>query len=147
MVPYNPRGTRFLIPSTVSGPVLTQDPGACSAQVGQDLQLGVQVANQSGGPVTLLRVSPDLPLGGLKMISEQWEPCGGLPTDYYDAGDVVGPGSTTWFSVTFKVLERCPRPYPVEFTVQFDYNGQTTAVHLPGFVDLGPISYTGCPAS
>jgi hypothetical protein len=142
-VPDNPTGVRRI---QLHGPVLTQASGACSAQVGRDLQLGIQVANLTGGPVTLRRVDADLPMGGLEMVSQQWEPCGGLPTGYYNGGDVVGPSSTSWFSVTFRVLVKCPRPYPVMFTVEYDFGGHTTAVQLPGFVDLGEVSYTGCPA-
>jgi hypothetical protein len=145
-VPYNPKDFRRDPPPTLGGPALAQAEGACSAQVGRDLQLGIQVANLTGGQVTLRRVDADLPMGGLKMVSQQWEPCGGLPTGYYDAGDVVGPSSTSWFSVTFRVLVKCPRPYPVMFTVEYDFGGHTTAVQLPGFVDLGEVSYTGCPA-
>lgn len=128
-------------------PVLTQTIGACSAQLGPDLQLGIQVANLSSGTVTLRRVVPDLPIGGLAMISEQWEPCGGLPTGDPGSGDVVGPSSTSWFSVTFKVLEKCPRPFPVQFTVEYEYAGRTSKVQLPGFADLSQVSYSGCPAA
>lgn len=147
-VPYNPTGVRRLQPPpTLGAPALTQAEGACSMQVGRDLQLGIQVANLTNGQVTLRRVDAKLPMGGLKMISQQWEPCGALPTSYYDGGgDVVGPNSTSWFSVTFRVLVKCPVPYPVQFTVEYDFGGHTTAVQLPGFVDLGQVSYTGCPA-
>lgn len=145
-VPDNPAGVRRDPPPTPVGPALTQGEGTCSEQVGRDLQLGIQVANLTGGQVTLRRVDPDLPMGGLKMVSQQWEPCGALQTGYYDAGDVLGPNSTSWFSVTFRVLVKCPGPYPVQFTVEYDYGGHTTDVQLPGFVDLSHVSYVGCPA-
>jgi hypothetical protein len=145
--PYNPGGVRqFQLGSTFGGPALTQADGACSVQVGRDLQLGIQVANVTGGQVTLRRVDANLPMGGLKMVSQQWQPCGGLRTGYYDAGNVVGPNSTSWFSVTFRVLVKCPGPYPVMFTVEYDFGGHTTAVQLPGFVDLSRVSYSGCTA-
>src|SRR5215469_2886163 len=141
-VPDNPTGVRRIqLQSTVGGPVLTQASGACSAQVGRDLQLGIQVANLTAGQVTLRRVAANLPMGGLKMVSQQWEPCGGLPTGYYDTGDVVGPNSTSWFSVTFRVLVKCPRPYPVMFTVEYDVDGHATTARLPGFADLTHVSY------
>jgi hypothetical protein len=48
--------------------------------------------------------------------------------------------------VTFRVLEKCPRPFPVQFTVDYDWLGRAVTVSLPGFVDLTAVPYTGCPA-
>jgi hypothetical protein len=49
-------------------------------QIGHALQLGVQVTNESSADLTLGRVTVVLPLGGLKVISQAWGPCGQLPT-------------------------------------------------------------------
>ena len=53
---------------------LAQTGGACSVQRGRELQLGVEVINLSDTPVTLERVRPTLPLGGLRLVSQQWAP-------------------------------------------------------------------------
>ena len=127
---------------TAGGPALTQAIGTCAAQNGRDLQLGVQVTNQSTANVTLSLVHPVLPLGGLKWISQQWAPCGTLPTGQDPA--VLTPGASTWFSVTFEVLVRCPGPLPVQFMVSYVANGQQASTSLPGFPDLGQVPYTGC---
>ena len=125
------------------GPALTQAIGTCAVQNGRDLQLGVQVTNQSTANVTLSLVHPVLPLGGLKWVSQQWAPCSTLPTGQDPA--VLPPGASTWFSVTFEVLVRCPGPLPVQFTVSYVANGQPATTSLPGFPDLGQVPYTGCP--
>jgi len=124
------------------GPALTQAIGTCAAQNGRDLQLGVQVTNQSTANLTLSLVQPVLPLGGLKWISQQWAPCSTLPTGQDPA--VLTPGASTWFSVTFQVLVRCPGPLPVQFMVSYVVDGQQAFTRLPGFPDLGQVPYTGC---
>ena len=134
-------------PSIVAAPDLIESSGACATQTGRDLQLGVQITNLSAAGITLSRVEAVLPLGGLKAISQQWGPCGALPA----AGDLVGnslaPGASTWFTMTFKVLMKCPGPLPVQFTVDYASSGQPAAASLPGFPDLSQVSYTGCAAS
>lgn len=134
-------------PPVTAGPALMQDPVTCSAQVGRELQLGVQVPNQSTTDVTLSRVHVVLPLGGLRTISQEWGPCGVLPADESLTADRITPGASTWFTVTFKVLMKCPQPLPVQFTVDYQWNDQLTTVSLPGFPDLGEVPYPGCPAT
>ena len=124
------------------GPALTQATGTCSSQSGRKLQLGVQVTNGSAAQIELGLVYPVLPLGGLRVISQQWAPCGA-----HNAGQVpavLGPGNSTWFSLTFQVLVKCPGPLPVQFTVDYTTAGESAAVNLPGFSDLSQVPYTGC---
>lgn len=129
---------------------LTQATSACSTQVGRDLQLGVQVTNRSGAPVTLRRVQAVLPFGGLKAVAQQWAPCG-IVHDAVQAQDQTGgslaPGASAWFTVTFEVLLKCPRPLPVQFTLDYDVQGVPATASLPGFPDLTQVPYTGCAAS
>lgn len=126
------------------GQALTQATGTCSVQIGREIQLGVQVTNGSAVPVGLGRVHAYFPLGGLKAISQQWAPCGARGAG--QAQVVLGPGDSTWFSVTFQVLVKCPGPLPVLFTVDYTAAGQSAAVNMPGFPDLGQVPYTGCAA-
>ena len=126
---------------------LTQNTTGCSAQVGRNLQLGVPVTNQSAAPVTLGGVDVTTPLGGLRVISRQWGPCGALPEGQGLFTNVLAPGDSTWLTVTFKVLVKCPGPLPVQFTVRYDVGGQHAVATLPGFADLSQVPYKGCPAS
>ena len=128
-------------------PELVQGPGGCSVQTGRELQLGVQVTNESSAAVTLRRVEAVLPLGGLKAVSQQWAPCGALPTGPYSPANSLPVGASAWFTVTFKVLLRCPGPLPVQFSVDYDMQGQPVHASLPGFSDLTRVPYTGCAAS
>ena len=57
---------------------------------------------------------------------------------------VLPAGESTWFTVTFRVLLRCPQPLPVEFTVHYDQQGRPGSSHLPGFSDLGQVPYRAC---
>jgi hypothetical protein len=102
----------------------------------------VQVTNVSAAQIELGRVHAVLPLGGLRVISQQWAPCGALKVGQVPA--VLGPGNSTWFSLTFRVLVKCPGPLPVQFTVDYTTAGESAAVNLPGFADLSQVPYTGC---
>jgi hypothetical protein len=125
---------------------LAQTGGACSVQRGRDLQVGVEVINLSGTAVTLGKVRTILPLAGLRPVSQQWAPCGAiLPSSGSAAGAaVLPPFGTAWLSVTFRVLVACPSPLPVQFSVSYQENGRTDTAQLPGFPDLGQVTYTGC---
>jgi len=124
------------------GPALNQAIGTCSAQSGQELQLGVQVTNGSAAEIRLGGIHTVLPLGGLRVISQQWAPCGmiGAPQD----PPPLLPGDSTWFSVTLKVLASCPGPFPVQFTIDYSRGRVAASVRLPGFPDLTQVPYTGC---
>jgi hypothetical protein len=124
------------------GLALTQDTGTCSVQSGRELQLGVQVTNRSAEPIGLGRIRTVLPLSGLKVVSQQWAPCGAIGA--VQVPDTLGPGDSTWLSVTAQVLVACPAPIPVQFAVGYTYAGEAATVNLPGFPDLGQVPYTGC---
>lgn len=126
---------------------LTQSGSECSAQMGRALQLGVQVRNQSASDVTLRRIQAVLPLGGLKATSQAWGPCGELPGAAGAAGNSLPAGASTWFTVTFTVLVKCPSALPVEFSVDYEQRGRTAATRLPGFDDLGSVHYQSCPVT
>jgi nicotinamide mononucleotide (NMN) deamidase PncC len=57
---------------------------------------------------------------------------------------VLQPNGTAWLSVTFQVLVACPSPLPVQFSVSYQENGRTDTAQLPGFPNLGQVTYTGC---
>jgi hypothetical protein len=127
--------------------ILAQSPsgGLCSAQAGNNLQLGVQVTNQSATAVTLRQARAVLPLGGLRPISQVWGPCGQLSIVPGPPYKTVPAGASAWFTVTFRVLVKCPGPLPVQFVLGYYRLGRLAAVHLPGFDDLGQVPYSRCP--
>jgi hypothetical protein len=120
----------------------------CSAQHGAQLQLGLEVVNRSGTIATLRRLDPVLPLGGLRPSASAWSGCGQLTP--VPAGDrALAAGATTWLTMTFDVLDRCPAPLPVGFTLTYTQAGRPAVADLRGFPDLGDVPYTGtrCPQS
>jgi hypothetical protein len=167
--PGGPAYSSNLGTASLSG--LAQTGGACSVQRGRELQLGVEVINLSDAPVTLGQVRPTLPLGGLRLVSQQWAPCGALSSSWQaaDGGMIVfvksstgvvevgsgtpagaavlPPNGTAWLSATFRVLVACPSPLPVQFSVSYQANGRTATAQLAGFPDLGQVAYTGCKGS
>jgi len=131
--------------SFAGSPALVQDTGACSVQQGRQLELGVQVTNQSTVPLTLQTARAVLPMGGLEQVTWYWAPCGALPQSLAGVDQDLSPGASTWLTVTFRVQVGCPAPYPVQFSVGYLAQGHSVAASLPGFPDLGQVPYTGCP--
>lgn len=130
-----------------AGQVALIDTGnRCAAQQGNDLQLGMQVENQSGQPVTLGKIVPVLPLGGLRAVSSQLGSCGLLPGHARGPSRSLAPGSTGWLTVTFAVLIRCPQPIPVQFKVSYAQHGRSVTASFSGFPDLGQVRYGDCAA-
>ena len=84
-------------------------------------------------------------LAGLKETAHAWGTCGQLPGLPDPRATLVSSGGSAWFTVTFRVLERCPGALPVKFLLSYDRGGRTRTVRLPGFVDLGHVPYSGCP--
>jgi hypothetical protein len=134
-------------PAAAGAVTLIQSGSQCSAQIGHALQLGIQVTNQSAAGVSLRRVRTVLPLGGLKVASQAWGPCGELPSASYALDNALPAGASTWFTVTVKVGVKCPGPYPVQFTVDYDQLGRPATINLPGFVDLSHVPYANCPVA
>jgi hypothetical protein len=152
-----PAGKRGAPPAQLgpaaSGPVISDEVGGfplgqsgppCFSQNGTQLQLGMQITNFSTAPATLNSVKVILPLGGLKVISQSWGVCGELPGSFGAPGTALAPAATTWFSVTFQVLIKCPQPLPVQFALRYTQNGRPATAHLTGFDDLSQVSYPGC---
>ena len=105
----------------------------------------MQVTNESASSVRLSKVRVIMPLGGLKPTAHAWGTCGQLPGPASPQATLVSAGGSAWFTVTFRVLERCPGALPVQFLLSYDRGGSTKTVRLPGFVDLGHVPYSGCP--
>ena len=136
-------------PFSAGGFPLSQSGPQCSVQTGRELQVGLQITNLSPAAVRLRRVRVVLPLGGLRVTAQAWGPCGELPASRAAPGSLLPPtlrrGASSWFTVTFQVLVKCPQPLPVQFTLDYDEQGRPAAIRLPGFPDLGQVPYSGCP--
>jgi hypothetical protein len=142
--PPTPVPTASALPA--GAPAVVTTGGRCWAQPGAQLQLGLEVVNRSGSAATLRRLEPVLPLGGLRPTASAWGGCGQLPP--VPAGDLtLAAGATTWLTMTFDVLDRCPAPFPVGFTLTYTQAGRPAVADLRGFPDLGDVPYTGgrCP--
>lgn len=119
----------------------------CSVQLGDKLQLGVEVVNQSSVGTTLMRADVDLPLGGLRVAAFAWSSCGQLAAVDDTDPHALPSGATAWLRMTFDVLTPCPGPLPVLFTLTYAQAGNLAVTNVGGFNDLGDVPYTGCSAS
>lgn len=124
---------------------VTRTGNRCSAQLGDRLQLGVEIINQTATTVTLRRVETVLPLNGLRVTASAWGSCGQLSVDAATSHSLP-PGAITWLTSTFDVLVPCPAPIPVLFTLTYTQEDRTVISDLNGFADLGDVPYTGCAA-
>ncbi|HET7012940.1 MAG TPA: hypothetical protein VFI65_03450 [Streptosporangiaceae bacterium] len=118
---------------------------SCGVQRGMDLQLGIEIMNQSTKAVTLGEVLPTFPLGGLHLITSGLGTCGEIPFASPFAKPVLGPGMTGWVTATVSVKVRCPQPLPVGFMVSYAQSGRSSATVLNGFPDLSQVAYRNCP--
>jgi hypothetical protein len=130
------------------GPPIEQFPESCSTQTGSELQVGVEVENDSATAVNLVGVKTTFPTsnGVLREVSWMWEPCGAISYGLYQSTVDLEPGAGAWLSVTLKVNVPCPEPYPVQFSVTYIRSGTAGTAQLPGFPDLGSVPYNDCPA-
>jgi hypothetical protein len=118
----------------------------CAAQLGHTLQLGIEIINQSGRAVMLRQVAPVVPLSGMRAVSARWGPCGTLPQPIPPQSPSLESGATRWLTVTFRVLVKCPEPFPVLFKVSYAQSGRTMTTQFDSFPDLGQVKYNSCRA-
>lgn len=145
------------------GDTIAMTGGRCAVQAGHNLELGLEIRNETGGPVTLRAIRPMFPLGGLRTISSGFGPCGALPATQLPpaasavlacggttprtpraCGLSVAPGATDWIHATVAVTGGCPEALPVWFKVGYSSARDSGVAALPGFPDLGPVSYRHC---
>jgi hypothetical protein len=129
-----------------AGDPLIDTGNRCAVQLGHELQLGVEVVNQSERAVALRQIEPVLPLGGLKAVASRWGTCGALPEPGPGPGQAtaLGPGATEWLTVTFDVMVGCPQPLPVQFKISYAQAGRLVTAEFAGFPDLGQVQYNRC---
>lgn len=127
-------------------PALTTGENRCSAQIGDQLQLGIEVVNRSDAAATVLSASPVLPMGGLRAAARSWRSCGSAAAADDPTPHDLPARASTWLTFTFDVLEYCPAPIPVSFVLAYSQSGRADTAQLAGFNDLADVPYTGCSA-
>lgn len=139
-------GTPTVIPD-LANDAIAMTGERCAVQVGNNLQLGLEIVNETGGTVTLGALRPMFPLGGLRTISSGFGTCGALPAAQIPPEASLSPGASVWIEATVAVRGGCPEPLPVFFKVGYASAGKTGTTTLSGFPDLGPVSYRHCKGS
>jgi hypothetical protein len=129
-----------------AAPDLTATGNRCAVQRGTSLQLGVEVANESGHPVAVGQFRAVLPIGGLRATAASVGTCGALPA-VAPTSLSLPAGATEWLTITFHVLVRCPQPLPVQFEVVYTAAGKLATAQLDEFPDLSQVAYNGCPTA
>lgn len=141
--PTVPIRTPIIVPEfATSGIELT---GArCAVQVGNNLQLGVEITNETQHAIRLGAIHPMFPLGGLRAISSGARTCGELPQTSDAQAGRLAPEAVQWIETTVAVRRACPEPLPVWFRVGYTSTGKPGTALLAGFPDLGPVPYRHC---
>lgn len=143
-----PTITAISAPSATGGPQVGSGiaftGNRCAVQHGRKLQLGIEVANESGHAVSVLRISSVVPAHGLRQLSSETATCGSVPVPGGRPVTSIEPGSTAWVTATFAVLVGCPAPQPVLFVIGFGSAAGRYSDYYQGFPDLGSVPYTGC---
>jgi hypothetical protein len=117
----------------------------CSAQIGHQLQLGVEVRNELTVPVKLIDARTALPMGGFRLTGTVRGACGMLPgADDTIDGYELAVGAAVWLTVRLEVLVACPTPLPVQISLRYVQAGHNETAIVGGFPDLGGVPYSGC---
>jgi hypothetical protein len=108
------------------------------------LDVSFMLVNTIARPVTLVRIKPVLPLGGLRELSTEYRSgtciAPGAPLRTRD----VRAGGTLLVVLRLALPPTCPAPYPVEadLTERRDGRVVTAGIHL--LSDLGAVHFTTC---
>ncbi|GAA5201101.1 hypothetical protein GCM10023322_80420 [Rugosimonospora acidiphila] len=129
---------------SASPPQLAATGDRCATQIGNQLQLGIEVVNESRDNLMLRQVAPYLPLGMLREVDSGWGGCGDLSPRPSSMPYLLQLGAATWLTVTFDVLESCPGAAPVGFQVFYEQSGREGELQWLAFPDLGDVSYGRC---
>lgn len=116
----------------------------CGVQVGNDLQVGVEIMNETPSSIGLDRITTIFPLGGLRTISVRVGRCGAHARNGTVPSASLAPDATEWIVATIAVRVPCPQPLPVWFKIDYTSAGQIGNSVLDGFPDLGSVSYRRC---
>ena len=136
-----PVSTPIVVPR---GDAITMTGARCSVQVGNNLELGLEIMNETGRTATIGAIKATFPLGGLRVIASGIGTCGELPMAQIAPSASLSPGATEWIHITVAVRAGCPGALPVWFTVGYTSARKTSTATLAGFPDLGPVPYRRC---
>ena len=132
-------------PHPSSPPVssLLQAEDICTALVGETLEVSFRLTNVGQQPVTVVGVSPDLPMGMLMQLPTTHDNghCGSGPPAA--AGATLAPGASTPETFHLLPMVDCPQPAPVAASVEVARSSPAT-VSVPVLVDLGSVDFPGC---
>src|SRR5262249_20130093 len=90
--PPRPAASQTALSFSAGGFPLSQTGPCCSAQIGHELQLGLEVTNLSATAITLRRVEVMPPVGRVKAASPSWGPRGQFPSVIKAPPPGLGPG-------------------------------------------------------
>jgi hypothetical protein len=108
------------------------------------LDVSFTLVNTVARPVTLVRITPVFPLGGVRGLSTEYR--GGTcaaPGSPLRTGDVRAGGSLL-VVLRLALPPTCPAAYPVEADLTERRNGRTVTAGIHLLSDLGGIRFTTC---
>lgn len=108
-------------------------------EVGHQLQLGIEITNDTRHTVSLKAVGVDGPIPGLSVRAKQFGRCGVVGGN--TAPQPLAPGNSTWISATFDDHLPCRVSWSsIIFTVHYDDGLTATG----GFSYLPDIAFPAC---
>lgn len=120
----------------------------CEYVHGSVLEVSFQLVNVGRGPVRVVAVRPELPLGLLRPTGVALAPghCG--PANAPTPGDgPLPPGASIPVTLSFRLLTPCPQPAPVQATVDVAGSFPDATVLVPLLPDLGQVRFPDCTAT
>ena len=117
----------------------------CAVEVGHQLQVGIEITNDTRQTVSLKAIDVDAPLPGFNVRAKQFGTCGVVGGN--TGPQPLAPGNSTWISATFDNHLSCQGPSSsnistasIIFTVHYDDGLTATG----GFSNLPDIALPAC---
>jgi len=117
----------------------------CAVEDGHQLQVGIEITNDTRHTVSLTAIDVDVPIPGLSVRAKQFGTCGVVAGN--TGPQPLAPGNSTWISATFDNHLPCQVPASsniytasIIFTVHYDDGLTATG----GFSYLPDIAFPAC---
>jgi hypothetical protein len=108
------------------------------------LDVSFTVVNTAARPVSLVRVEPSFPLGGLRLITTQVRSGTCARPGPKVHVDTVSPAGAVLVVFLLRLPPTCPTPLPIGATLHELRGTHAATAAVPLFNDLGGIHFTTC---
>jgi hypothetical protein len=109
------------------------------------LAISFELLNLTANDVTVIGVTPRLPLGGLRARGPTTAGGSCRKPGADAAGGLITAGQKRLFTMRFRLPKVCPTPLPVQAAVRLTVDQMVGTTTVPVLSDLGSVEFDSCP--